>query len=69
MAKNNSPKVQAARRFAEEFDVEQVIVLAVSYRHGTVEYASYGETAVLCRHARRLADKAYDAVMEELARG
>jgi hypothetical protein len=31
---------------------------------GTLEYASYGETKALCAEARRLADIAYQSVMD-----
>lgn len=56
-------RIQAARDLAERFGKEQVIVLMLDQKAGTLEYASYGKTRALCADARRLADAAYDAVM------
>lgn len=63
-----SPQIAAAREIAERFGQDQVIVLMVSRRHGTIRYASYGRTRRLCAEARRIADRAYEAVFECFSR-
>ncbi len=67
MAFNPSPQVAAAREVARRFGKKQVIILMLD--DYTLEYASYGEDKALCAGARRLADTAYDAVMEKLEDG
>ena len=62
MAWNPSPKVAAARDIGARFRKDQVIVLMIDNRAGTLEYASYGETRALCDEAKWLADAAYAAV-------
>lgn len=63
MAWNPSPKVAAARDIGKKFAKQQVIVLMIDLEAGTLEYASYGETKVLCAEARKFGDAAFDAVM------
>ena len=64
MAWNPSPKVAFARDFAKKFKKQQVIIISIN--HDTLEVVSYGETKILCREAKRLADVAYDAVYNYL---
>jgi hypothetical protein len=64
MAFNPSPKVAVAWDAATKFGCEEAIILLIDNKAGTVEYASYGVTKVACEHARKLADRAFDAVME-----
>jgi hypothetical protein len=63
MAFNPSPKVAAARDIGAKFGKDQVIVLMIDSKTGTLEYASYGATRELCADAKRRADAAYDAVI------
>lgn len=65
MAWNPDPKVADCREIARKWQKQQVIILAVDIHAGTLEYASYGETRVLCRQAMRFADKAFAAVTEQ----
>lgn len=67
MAYNDSEKVGDARDFAEEHDVEQVVILYVDRSSDQLGYASYGENESLCDQAKRLADAAYEAAYEFLA--
>lgn len=43
----------------------QIILLAVDPIAGTLEYASYGESKTHCNEAKRLADVAYQAIMDK----
>ena len=63
MAWNPSPKVAAARDFANKFEKQQVIILAID-KDGQLDYASYGETKHLCDTAKIIADIAFDAIMD-----
>ena len=63
MAWNPSPKVAAARDFAEKFKKQQVVILAID-DSGQLDYASYGTTKHLCSTAKILADIAFDAIMD-----
>lgn len=70
MAWNPSPKVASAREIAKRFGFDQVVIIGISNRAGTMESISYGETKGMCSHAKGLADKAYAAIykaMEERA--
>jgi hypothetical protein len=67
MVFNPSPKVAAARDIANRFNKRMVIVLMLDEE--TMEFASYGATPTLCTRAKRLADKAYDAVYDALEDG
>lgn len=63
MAWNPSPKVADCREIARKWgNKDQVIVLAVDRKAGTLEMATYGETKALCSEARRLGNAAYAAV-------
>ena len=62
MAWNPSPKVADCREIARKWGKQQVIIIAVDYKTGTLEYASYGETMTLCADAKQLADLAYEAI-------
>jgi len=62
MAWNPSPKVAVARDFAKKFDKQQVVILSVT-KDGILEYASYGKTKRLCNKAKKLADIAFEAVL------
>jgi len=62
MAWNPSPKVAVARDFAKKFDKQQVIILSVT-KDGILEYASYGDTKKLYNEAKKLADIAFEAVL------
>jgi hypothetical protein len=64
MSWNPSYKVAACRAIAQKWGKQQVIILAIDPEAGTLEYASYGETKALCAEARRLADIAYQSVMD-----
>lgn len=61
---NPSPKVADCREIARKWDKQQVIILAIDTEAGTLEYASYGDTKASCAKARRLADIAYNAIMD-----
>ncbi len=62
MAWNPSPKVARARDIAKSTGSDQVVLLLISRKKGTIEMATYGETRGLCADARKLGDAAYDAV-------
>ena len=64
MAWNPSPKIADCREIARKWHKQQIIVLAVDLHAATLEYASYGDTTALCADARRLAEAAYKAVVE-----
>jgi len=66
MAWNPSPKVAAARDFADKFKKQQVIIIALDLEANTLEATTYGETKQLCTATKRLGDAAYDAVMDAL---
>ena len=66
MSWNPSPKVADCREIARKWDVEQVIILAVSLKRGTMEYSSFGQTKELCAEARKYGDAAYEAIREEM---
>lgn len=63
MAWNPAPEVQALRELAAKFHKQQVIVLMVDLKAGTLQMASYGATRELCNDAKRRGELAYDAVM------
>ncbi len=63
MAFNPSPKVAAARELGKRFIKDQVIVLMIDRRIGTLEYASWGRTPGLCDRAKQLADRAYHTIL------
>ena len=64
MAWNPSPKVADCRDIARKWNgKDQVIILAVDRKAGTLQMATYGETRELCAEAKRLGDAAYGAVM------
>lgn len=65
MAFNPDPEVAAARDIAKRFSKKQVIILMIDEEMLT--YASYGETKALCDAAKKIADVAFDAVMDHLA--
>lgn len=67
MAWNPNPKVAAARDIGTRFGKEQVIVLMLDMKSNTLEMATYGKTRELCAMAKRLGDKAYEAVMRNYA--
>ena len=69
MAWNPSPKVAAAREIGRRFRKDQVIVFLIDRSAGTLEYASRGETPGLCAKARRSADIAFEAILEEERNG
>jgi hypothetical protein len=66
MAFNPSPKVAAARDIGNKFHKPMVIVIMLDPNAGTMEYASYGQTAKLCGEAEKLADVAYEAIYKHL---
>ena len=56
MAWNPSPKVAVARKFAQDFDADIVIVLAYNMGKRTMETTSFGKTTKLCDRAKEMAD-------------
>lgn len=66
MAWNPSPKVETAREVARKHKYDQVIIIGISNRRGTMESITYGETKQLCDETRRLGDAAYAAVYKKL---
>ena len=65
MAWNPSPKVQIARKVAEQLgenggDPVDRIVILYTTRSGKISTISYGQTISLCRQTRTLADLLYD---------
>ena len=67
MAWNPAPKVADCREIARKWKRKQVIIIAVG--EDTLEYSSYGETQMLCKEARSMADVAYDAIYKTLSIG
>ena len=65
MAFNPSPKVADCRDIAKKSNKPQIIILAIDPIAGTLEYASYGENKANCDEAKRLADVAYQAIMDK----
>lgn len=65
MAFNPSPKVADAREIAKKWGKQQVIILGIDAKLGTVEYASYGATRELCADAKRKADAAFEAIIRD----
>ena len=65
MAFNPSPKVADCRDIARKWNKPQIIILAVDPIAGTLEYASYGESKAHCDEAKRLADVAYQSIMDK----
>lgn len=68
MAWNPSPEVAAARDFGTKFGFDQVIVLHRNSQTGFIGYASYGKTKALCDDAKTLADRAFEAMEDDLVR-
>ena len=68
MAWNPSPEVAAARDFGNKFGFDQVIILHRNSRTGFIGYASYGRTKALCEDAETLADRAFEAMEDDLIR-
>lgn len=66
MAFSPSPKVADCRELARKWKKTKVIIIMIDDRAGTMEYASYGETPVMCKRAGQLADTAYDAIYKQL---
>jgi len=66
MAWNPSPQVAAARDFGKKFGKNQVIILHFD-KDGRVGYASYGETKSLCDNTKKIADKIFDWLMDDLS--
>ena len=64
MAWNPSPKVAAARDYANKFKKEQVIILSVT--GDTLECVTYGKNKPLCNEARKLGDECYNALFKAL---
>jgi len=62
MAWNPTPKVAAARDFGKRFDRPMVIIIHIG-EDGSIGYASHGKTPKLCKTAKRLADFAFDAIL------
>lgn len=58
MAFNPSPKVADCRDIARRWKKQQVIVVAVDYKKGTLECVSYGETSELCAKQNSLPNTA-----------
>ena len=64
MAFNPSPKVADCRNIASKWGKQIVIIIGVNVTQGTLEVASFGQTKDLCDEGKRLADEAYDAIMQ-----
>lgn len=62
MAWTPTPRIAAARDFGRKFNHPIVIVLHIN-EDGSIGYASYGKTPKLCKTAKRLADFAFDAIL------
>jgi hypothetical protein len=65
VAFNPSPKVADCRDIAKKWNKPQIIILAIDPIAGTLEYASYGESKAHCDEAKRLADVAYQSIMDK----
>ena len=65
MAWNPSPKVSDCRNIAKKWNADEVIILAINNNTGKINMATYGKTAELCKQAKRLGDKAFDAIIDE----
>lgn len=69
MAWNPSPEVQVARDAAARLgDADQVMIVALNKKAGTLQLVTYGRDKRLCADAKLLGDAAYGAVMAELKR-
>lgn len=64
MAYNPSPKIKMDRDYAEKFDQQQVIIIAVD-NNLELSYTSYGKTKYLCQVAKDLADTAFNAILKK----
>jgi hypothetical protein len=60
MAFNPSPKVAAARDYANKFGENMVVIVAISGHQ--FEVISFGQTKDLCGRAKKYADKIHDCM-------
>ena len=65
MAWNPSPQVAIARDYAKKFNQEQVVILAID-EHDNLSYASYGKSKKLCDGAEKIADIAFEAILNNI---
>ena len=65
MVFNSGAKAAEGRDIAKKWSKPQIIILAIDPIAGTLEYASYGESKAHCDEAKRLADVAYQAIMDK----
>lgn len=64
MAFNPSPKVAAARDFADKFDKKITIILSVDADQ-RLESVSYGQNRRLCAAAKKMSDLIFDELNRE----
>lgn len=65
---SDRPTVDAARSVAEQYGLDTVVIYYTKPT-GEIGYASYGSTRVLCRDARAVRDRIYDAAMAHFRPG
>lgn len=67
MAWRGDKKIGAARDFGEKHNAKQVVILYITEDH-QLGYASWGKTRLLCGETKTLADAAYEAMADRVAR-
>ena len=67
MAWNSDERVRELSEYAERHGFEQAMLIGVNRTDGTIVAITYGRDKALCSSAKKLGDKAYDAVFEAIA--
>ena len=67
MTYNPSPEVAVARDAAKRLKASMCVVLWIDETGEHLGCASYGKTARICEHAKRIGDAAYEAAMQHIA--
>ena len=63
MAWNPSPKVAAARDYAQKFD--KAMVLIIGFSPEGIEVVSFGKNKPLCEEAKKYGDRIVDCLEQE----
>ena len=64
MALNPSPKVAEARKLADQWEVDQVIILTFNHQKETMQCISYGRTSELCQRAKNYAGALWEVIQD-----
>ena len=67
MSWKNNPHIMAAREYAQRFGFDEVIMVGIKLKNGTVETASYGRNGILCRQAWNCSDMIVETVKDFFA--